>query len=176
MTLPTPGRLALVAALALAAGAATAQTDPLDVTQPRAQGVAYSSFAEPGAPTVEVVFLGEGIRNGIFVFQEGTSLLRALALAGGMARTDSTDRAILSASIRVLRPGPGGEVQMLYEAPPERLVREPARHPELRTGDIIESEITFEAVPERFTFLDGLNVASRVASVVSLVLLLVGLR
>ena len=169
-------RLALAAvAGVLVAGAGSAQTAPAFSTEPDARGTAYFTFAEPGAPTIEVVFLGEGTRSGIYRLQEGTSLIEAVALAGGTARSDSTARQIVTSRVRVLR-SIGGTTQLIYQVTPERLPLERDRHPTLQTGDVIETQVEYREVPEPFTFRDGVEVAARVASLVSLVLLLTGLR
>ena len=162
-------RLALLSLVGLASvTAASAQAFP---TEPEARGTAYFTYAEPGAPTIEVVFLGEGTRSGIYRLQEGTSLVSAVALAGGTARSDSTERAIVTSRIRVLREI-GGATQLIYEVTPERLPLERDRQPQLQTGDVIETQVTFEEVKEPFTLLDGLELAGRVASLVSAVILL----
>ncbi|MGB3541482.1 hypothetical protein [Rubrivirga sp.] len=158
--------------------AASAQDSSAVIDEPVARGTAYFVFAEPGAPTVEVLFLGEGIQNGIYRLQRGTSLVEAIALAGGTPRSDSTSTAILSASIRVLR-DVSGSPSVIFETSPERLIANRDRHPSLEDGDVIETEVVFEAVEpedEPFTFSDGVNVASRLASVVSVVLLLLRSR
>ena len=159
-------------------GGPLAQAQPV-LGEPEARGTAFFSFAEPGAPLFEVVFLGNGVRSGIYRFQEGTSLIEVLALAGGVAPSDSTGGArqqvVSTSRVRVLRPTPGGDVRVLYEATPEVLVRELSRHPVLETGDIIEADVervVYEQ-DEPFTFRDGLEITARVASLISVVLLLI---
>ena len=171
MTMPSFSRPAVLGLALLAAGAAGAQTESAFSTIPESRGTAYFLFAEPGAPTIEVLMLGEGTRNGIYRLQEGTSLVDAIALAGGTARSDSTARQIRTATVRLLRTV-GGTTQVIYQVAPERLPLERASQPRLETGDVIETEITFEEVKEPFTFRDGLEIAGRVASLVSVVLLL----
>ena len=134
-------------------------------------GVAYFTFVEPGAPSVEVYVLGAGTRNGVYRLQENVSLTEALALAGGTAQTDSTVRAISTSFVRVLR-RQGVARQVIYQATAERYLREPELHPDLQTGDVIETQVTYEEVPEPFTFRDGLELAGRIASLVSVFLLL----
>ena len=135
------------------------------------QGVAYYTFVEAGAPSVEVYVLGAGTRNGVYRLQRGVSLTEALALAGGTARTDSTQRSISTSFVRVLRMQ-GATRRPIYTATAERLFREPELHPDLETGDVIETEVTYEEIPEPFTFQDGLELAGRIASLVSVFLLL----
>lgn len=159
--------------LALVAASASAQ-EPTLPTGPVSQGMAYYTFAEPGAPTVEVLFFGEGIRNGIYKLQRGTSLVEALALAGGTPRSDSTIVAVTVVTLRVLRGGPG-EARVIYETRPERLLMERDRQPTLEDGDVIEMEVETDPVPppdEPFTFRDGLEITSRVASLASVLILL----
>ena len=168
--LPRPA-LAGVAGLLLAA-VAPAQPAPGLTSEPDVRGTSYFTFVEPGAPSVEVVFLGAGTRSGVYRLQEGTSLVEAVALAGGTARSDSTERRVVTAQIRLLR-NVGGATQVVYQVTPERLPLERDRQPALQTGDVIETQVTYEVVPERFTFRDGLEIAGRVASLVSVVILLV---
>lgn len=166
-------RPALAGAVGLVlAAAAGAQPAPTFSSEPVSRGTSYFVFAEPGAPTIEVVFLGVGTRSGIYRIQEGTSLVDAIALAGGTARSDSTDRQIVTAQIRVLR-DVGGTTQPIYQVTPERLPLERDRQPALQTGDVIETQVTYEVIEEPFTFRDGLEIAARVASLVSVVILLV---
>ncbi len=176
-----PSRLLLAAAaLILSATAPSAQPTPESafISGPEARGTAYFVFAEPGAPTFEVVFLGAGTRNGIYRFQEGTTFVQALALAGGTATSDSTELRVVTSTVRLLRDSGTGS-QVVYAGTPERLLRDRARLPALQDGDVIETEVTTEIIPppkEKFTFLNGLDLVARVASVVSVVLFLVSRR
>ena len=176
MTLRPLLRPLAVAALAALAWAApvSAQTTSAFSNEPEARGTSYFLFAEPGAPTIEIFILGEGTRNGIYRLQQGTSLVEAVALAGGTARSDSTERQISSATIRLVRET-DGQARVIYQVAPERLLLERDRHPALESGDAIETEVTYEAIEidEPFTFRDGLEIAGRVASLLSVVILLV---
>ena len=156
----------IAAAVALAVAPVVAQGQPEYTGEPVASGVSYYRFAEVGAPTFEVVFIGNGVRGGIYRFEQGTSLLRALALAGGVVPSDSTARQVSTTTIRVLRPRPQGGVGPIYETTYQQFVDEVLRHPDLRDGDLVETQVTVTLNEERdrFTFLDGLNVAARVAS------------
>ena len=166
--------VATTAMFVLVATAATAQEQTVPIGEPVASGVSYYRFAEPGAPTFEAVFVGNGVRAGIYRFEEGTSLVRALALAGGTASSDSTANQITTTTIRVLRPQPEGDVRPIYETTSQRLVQEVSRHPELRNGDLVESRTTVEIIEEDgFTFIDGLEVAGRLASITTAVILLI---
>ncbi len=171
MTMPSFSRLAVLGLALLAAGAASAQTDSPFSTMPESRGTSYFLFAEPGAPTIEVLMLGEGTRNGIYRLQDGTSMVDAIALAGGTARSDSTERQIRTATVRLLR-NVGGSTQVIYQVTPERLPLERDIQPSLQTGDVIETEVAYEVVKPPFTFRDGLEIAGRVASLVSAVILL----
>ena len=173
MTHPQAAGLLLALALALA-GTPAAQPAGFgdDLIQ---QGVSYYTFVEVGAPSVQVYVLGAGTRNGVYRLQEGTPLTEAIALAGGVAQTDSTARSISTSFVRVLR-RVGADRRVIYEATAEQYLREPELHPALQDLDVIETEVNFEAIPEPFTLRDGVEIAARIASLVSLVLLLTGLR
>lgn len=148
-----------------------AASPPDDV---RASGTAYFVFSELGAPTVEVIAVGEGGRSGIYRLQEGTTLTEFLALSGGGVSSSETDRQIVEAFVRVLR-RQGGERAVIYEATVEQAIREPDLHPEFQDGDIVETDVTYETLAEPFTWRDGLEITSRVASLVLLVLRLTSL-
>lgn len=164
-------RLLLLAAFLVAIATASA-AQPVafrgDLVQ---QGVSYFTFVEEAAPSIEIYVVGEGTRNGVYRLQEGITLTETLALAGGTARSDSTERAISTSTVRVLRLQGASRIP-IYEALAEQLFREPELHPNLQTGDVIETQVTYEEVPEPFTFRDGLEIAGRIASLVSVFLLL----
>ena len=166
--------LMLLVVAAAAAVPARAQNPDLSFSsEPEARGTSYFVFAEPGAPTFQVYFLGAGVRNGVYKFQEGTSFLEALALAGGTARSDSVGLRVTTSVVRLVRLV-GGTPQTIYEAQPEDVVTDRPRLPALQDGDVIETEVTTEILEERkrVTFLDVLGVVSRLASVASVILLL----
>ena len=170
MIYPHVYRLASLAAL-VAFAAAPLSAQPGLVNELIQQGTAYYVFVEEGAPSVEVYVLGIGTQNGVYRLQRGVSLTEALALAGGTARTDTTERQIATATVGVLRTQ-GATRRAIYRATAEQMLLEPELHPELQTGDIIETQVTYRDRPDPFTFRDGLELAGRVASVVSLFVLL----
>lgn len=153
------------------ASAASAQETAVLPGEMDARGTSYYVFTEAGAPTVRVVMVGEGIQNGIYRLETGTTLVQAIALAGGTARSDSTEQAVRTATVSVLR-DEGGARRVIYQAPAERVFLEPERHPDLQTGDVVNVSVEYEAVRRRVTVLQVLEVAGRVASLVSLVYLL----
>lgn len=160
------------AAFAIAAvPLASAQPDTGLPGEVDVRGTSYFVYTEPGAPTVQVIMVGEGIRTGIYRLETGTTLVQALALAGGTAQSDSTDRVVRTATVSVLR-DEGNVRQTIYQAQAERLYLEPQRHPDLQTGDVITVAVNYETVRQKFTLRDGIEIASRVASLVSVILLL----
>ena len=175
--MPTSLRWSLLAALFLTVAVLPASAQPIPQSVPGlpdrvAQGTSYFVFTEPGAPTIEVVMVRLG-GAGLYRIAEGTTLTEFLALSGGTAPpAENTRQVVRTSTIRVLRTT-GPARQTIYEATPEQLLREPGQHPALQDGDLIEVVSSVEEVPERFTFLDALDVATRVASVASLVILLV---
>ncbi len=164
--------VALWAAVAAALAPAASAQDPTAVLpgEVDARGTAYYVFTEPGAPTVRVVMVGEGVRNGVYRLETGTTLVQALALAGGTTRSDSTEQAIRTTTVSVLR-DEGGARRLIYRAPADRVFLEPEQHPALQTGDVINVNVEYEAVRKRVTVLQVFEVAGRVASLVSLVYL-----
>lgn len=149
--------------------AGTAQ--PLLPSEVVSSGTAYFIFTEPGAPTVKISVVGEGTRSGIYVLQDGTTLTELVALAGGTPASTETELQIVRAFVRVLRVQGGARVPV-YEATVEALVREPAAHPDLQDGDVVEVDLEYEEVDQPFTLQEGLDVASRIASIASVVILL----
>ncbi len=59
---------------------------------------------------------------------------------------------------------------MIYEATTEQAFREPQNHPVLQNDDLVELDVTYEDLGEPFTFRDGVEIASRVASITLLIL------
>jgi protein involved in polysaccharide export with SLBB domain len=121
---------------------------------------------------VRVTVLGEQTRNGIYVLEDGTTLTELLALAGGTARSSETELEVVRATVRVLRLQ-GGQRVPIYVADAEELVLEPSAHPDLQDGDLIDVDVELERRDPPFTFRDGVEVASRVASLISVAILLV---
>lgn len=160
----------LALALLALAGGAQAQT-PVPVGDIQASGVSYITFTEPGAPTVDVRVVGEGVRNGIYRLQEGTTLTDLIALSGGVPTSETDERQIVEAYIRVLREQ-GGTRTVIYEALTEQALREPGAHPPFRDGDLVELDVTYEEVRQRTTLGDIIGTASRVASLLTAVLLI----
>ena len=83
-----------------------------------------------------------------------------------------TDREVRTATIRLYRTE-GSTRRLIYEATPEELVRNPEQHPALQEGDVLETDVTLEEVKEPVTLQQGLQIASSVASFVSVVLLII---
>ncbi|MEM1115080.1 MAG: hypothetical protein AAF845_00490 [Bacteroidota bacterium] len=165
-----PTNALLVFAALLVAGAAHAQVVlPGDDIQ--ASGVSYIVYTEPGAPTVEITVVGEGVRSGIYRLQEGTTLTQLVALSGGVPTSEEGERQIVTSFIRVLREQ-GGVRNVIYEATTEQAIREPGSHPPFRDGDLVELDITYEEVRPPVRFIDVVNTVSRVASIVSVALLI----
>lgn len=163
-----PRALWLAAAL-LAPLAVSAQ--PISPTEVISAGTSYFIYTEPGAPTIQVTVVGEGTRSGLYVVQTGTTLTELLALAGGTPRSSEDARQIIRSTVSVLREE-GGRRVPVYQADAEALVREPAAHPDLTSGDVIDVDVEYEEVEQPFTFREGLEIASRIASLASLLLIL----
>ena len=165
-----PRAAALLAVLAwLAAGPALAQPVTPPFGEVQTSGLSYFTYAEPGAPTIEVMVVGEGARTGVYRIQEGTTLTRLLVLGGNVPSSEETERRVTEAFVRVLRET-GGTRATVYEATTEQALREPQAHPALQDGDVVELDVTYEELPEPFTFRQGIQIASSVASIALLIL------
>lgn len=134
------------------------------------QGASYYVYTELGAPSFEMFVVGEGVKNGIYRLQDGTTLTELMALAGGVPTSEEGERRITRALLRVLREQGGVRVPV-YEATTEQALREPAQNPRLQAGDVLEFDLTYEEV-RSITVRDVLEVTGRVASVLSAVILL----
>ncbi len=170
---------ALCWALALVASAAHAQPGtPTGLPPIVNQGAAYFVFTEPGAPNIQILLTQSGTRAGVYLVAEGTTLSDFVALAGISPTPSVTIRepsrvTTQTTAIRVLRDA-GGVRAAIYEADPDQFLREPGRHPVLQTGDVVQIDVTTSStpIPDRFTFLEGLDIAARVASFASLIFLI----
>lgn len=163
--------LAVLAALPVAAQPFP-QVTPVLPTDIINQGASYVVFTEPGAPTVDVFVVQQAGRTGIFRIAEGTTLTELLVLAGGPSgQSAETSQFVRTAFVRVLRNDGSGLRNVIYEASPEEMLREPGRHPQIITGDLIETEVVVEEV-RRVTFLRVIETASRIGSFITLIIVL----
>jgi len=106
--------------------------------QPR-QDPVFPPAPDQGDPTIDVYFIGEVNQPGLVAVKEGTSLLQAIAVSGGVTRFAATKR------IQLRRTGTDGiqRVTILnYKALADGAM---ANDIELRDGDVI-------LVPERRLF------------------------
>lgn len=155
-------------AVLMTVGVAHAQAPVGDV---QTSGTSYFIFAEPGAPTIEVTVVGEGVRSGIYRLQEGTTLTQLIALSGGVPTSEETERQIVRALIRVLREQSGTR-SVIYEATTEQAIRQPGTQPPFLDGDLVEMDVEYEELGRGVTVLDVLQIAGRVASLISAAILL----
>ena len=166
-------RLLAALTLVLAASPAWAQTPyynpDIEVVQ---QGAAFRVFAEPGAPTIEVTLVNLGGDGALFRVGEETTLTQMLALSGGVAGSEETERLIVRQMVSVLRDDGNGGRAVIYTAEPEQLFREPGRHPQLQNGDVIEIDSTYERIQERLTLREGIQIVASIASLVSTIILI----
>ena len=166
-------RFSAILALVLSASPTWAQTPyynpDIEVVQ---QAAAFSVFAEPGAPTIDVMLVNLGGSSALFRVGEETTLTQMLALSGGIAGTEENDRVIIRQTVSVLRDDGNGGRSVVYSAEPEQLFREPGRHPQLRSGDVVEIDSTYETVRERLTVREGIQIVASIASLVSTIILI----
>ncbi|GAB5536494.1 MAG: hypothetical protein Rubg2KO_27430 [Rubricoccaceae bacterium] len=157
--------LAVVALMSLS-GAAVAQggaqingiyNPDIDVIQ---QGASFKMFAEPGAPTLDVIIVEFGGSAALYRVGENTTLSEIMVLAGQVSGRQETDRIITESTVTVLRGNGQGGREVIYAATPEVLFREPGRHPQLQMGDVIEINNTYERRNPRITLREGLQIAT----------------
>ena len=157
--------LAVVALMSLS-GAALAQggaqingiyNPDIDVIQ---QGASFKMFAEPGAPTLDVIIAEIGGAAALYRVGENTTLSEIMVLAGSVSGRQESDRLITESTVNVLRGNGQGGRDVIYSAAPEILFREPGRHPQLQTGDVIEINNTYERRNPRITLREGLQIAT----------------
>ena len=138
------------------------------------QGAAFTAFVEPGAPTIDLLLvnLGRGGRSSLFRVGEDVTLTQVLALSGAVEGTEESERFIIRSTINVLRDDGNGRRAVIYTAAPEDIFREPGQHPRLQSGDVIEIDNTYERIPQKLTFREGLQIGVSVLSLVSTIILL----
>jgi len=129
----------------------------IDVIQ---QGAAFKMFAEPGAPTLDVIIAEIGGAAALYRVGENTTLSEIMVLSGQVSGRQESDRLITESTINVLRGNGQGGRDVIYAAAPEVLFREPGRHPQLLTGDVIEINNTYERRNPRITLREGLQIAT----------------
>ena len=130
--------LALILAFALAPAAIAQPTfGTVEDRQTNAQG--YYFHVLPGEATKEISVWGTVRLPGTYVVGAGADLSQVLSLAGGPMLGPLPDRTQRTVTVRVYRTD-GSARSLAYEAPLERMVREPAAHPVLFTGDVVEVE------------------------------------
>jgi hypothetical protein len=156
---------AVGALLFLTIAPASAQRNPTDVIS---QGTSYYVFAQPGEATIEVLVLGDAA-SGVYVVGEGINLSKFLALIGGAGGERNSPDVEVNKTIRLLRED-GGQRVVVYEAPLEELLRDPAAYPSLRGGDVFTVETE---VRRRFVLRDTLTIVSSLASLTLLTIRLI---
>jgi hypothetical protein len=144
---------------------ALAQRNPTDVIS---QGTSYHVFAQPGEATMEILVLGDAA-SGVYVVGEGVNLSKFLALVGGAGGERTSPDVEVNKTIRLLREE-GGQRAVVYEAPLEELLRNPAGYPSLRGGDVFTVETE---VRQRFRLRETLSIVSSLASLTLLTIRLI---
>ncbi len=130
--------LALALALCLAPAALAQPTfGAVEDRQTNAQG--YYFHVLPGEATKEISVWGTVRLPGTYVVGAATDLSQILSLAGGPLLGPLPDRTQRTVTVRVYH-ADGNSRSLAYEAPLDQMVREPARHPVLFTGDVVEVE------------------------------------
>lgn len=141
----------------------------IDIVQ---QGAAFLAFIEPGAPTIDVSVVNIGGSSALFRVGEETTLTQVLALSGSVAGTQENERFVIRSTVSVLRDDGRGGRTVIYSAAPDQLFREPGRHPQLQTGDVVEIDNTYERLPTRLTLREGIQLAASVLSLISTIILI----
>jgi hypothetical protein len=146
---------------------AFAQTDAafgaVEDRQTNAQG--YFFHVLPGEATKEISVWGTVRLPGTYVVGADAGLSEVLSLAGGPLLGPLPDRTQRHVTIRVYN-GQGDARVLAYEAPLERMVRETAAHPPLRSGDVIEVETRETRTRDYRDTLSILNSLGTIAVVV----------
>jgi hypothetical protein len=126
----------------------------------QAEGTSYYVYARPGQNTIQVTVLGSGVQTGIYELGEGTDLERLVALGGYSpgVRQSSNDRSV---SIQLYR-NSDGQRELIYDASLEAMIAAEAPAPMLQMGDIARIEVVDR---ERFSWRDGLSIATAAASI-----------
>ncbi len=128
-------------------------------------GTSYHVFAEPGEATVQVQVLGSVGAPGLYEVGVGTDLGRLLALTGGLQFLSEDPNIRRSVEVRVYRLQDGRRT-VIYEAPYEEVLQEPARYPVLQDEDAIVVEAT---TSRRFTWQNALSIIGSLAGLLLVV-------
>ena len=160
-----------VAALGFAPDAGSQPVNPPSLADLTTTGTAFYVFAETGEPTMEIMIVGAA-KSGVYRVGTQTSLLRLLTLAGSTYEQPVPQETLIIDSRIEIRRRQGAEMALLYSAEPRELLIDVGRHPILQDGDLVMLDTDYERIKKRVTFRDVLELTSRVASVLAVVLLL----
>jgi hypothetical protein len=130
------------------------------------QGVAVYRWAEPGQSVITVDLMGTVRQSGRYFVPMETRLLDLLALSGGPVAAPESDQTVRSITVEVSRAGADGRT-LVFDAPFEALMAGEVEAPPLLDGDVVN---VVTVLSTRFDWLDGLTVATAVASITYLIL------
>lgn len=155
---------AFLAGLLLALPAPAQEIRSVDPVQ--ATGTAYYQYARRGEVTLQVLVMGNVGRPGVYIVGRDTALDELLALSGSTLLGADLPTETQRVTVRLFRPE-GDRRVLVYEAAMETLLTEPGRYPALQDGDVVAVESLI--IPRRrFTWRDGLSLATSLATLVIL--------
>lgn len=129
----------LFAALGAAPGSAQPVVGRAEAMSASTNAGAAYYYVRPGTASVRVQVLGAVRSPGLYEVSEGTALGQVLALAGGPALGTTPAETRTDVSVRLYRPGPGGQ-EVAFDGPLERAI-DGATAPPLRDGDVLLTEV-----------------------------------
>ena len=158
-------RLALLAAVLLAAVPASAQEDLGRIGRSeliRSTAPGYYVYHEPGQATIQVAVEGAVRNPGLYEVALGTDLGRVLALSGGPAYDARQPDQKQRVEIRLFRDGEG----LIYGATLQDLASNSEVYPALREGDSMVVEVVTKRT---FGWSDAVTIAGGLSAVAFLI-------
>lgn len=176
MRTPLAPRALALAALAVAAAlpAAAQPADGVDrfsrIQQLQSNSPGYHFHGLPGEATTRVYLWGAVPAPGTYIVPDETDLSGLLSLAGGPVNAPFDEAQLdRTTTVRLFR-GAAGQRQLLYEAPVEEFVRDPAAAPALLEDDVVEVETRDRRFTPGWTFRETLAVVTVSVAVITAVL------
>ena len=115
---------------------------------------------------IAVDLLGTIRQSGRYFIPQETTLLDLLAYSGGPVSAPESDEVVRAVLVGLSRPSAGGR-SLVFEASFDALMAGEAVAPPLLNGDVVTVSTLMN---QRFDWLDGLTIASGVASLTFLIL------
>lgn len=129
------------------------------VEETRTNANTYYYMLNPGSATIRVHVLGAVRLPGVYEISESTDLGQVIALSGGPVVNQQPRNTRTDISLRVYRPGPGGQ-QIIFNDAFESTLANPGIYPVMQEGDVIVMDVTQRT---RFGWREAASIVSTIA-------------